>query len=210
MKFLKMVSELSIGKVVIMALFVAAAYYVSYFDTGATIEAQVAAINALIDTEITRRSEIEKTMKKEEEMRGSVLQLARNLEVVKSKIPNEFKDAQMSAIINSAAQTSNVRVVALGATDSQKPDNAPPREVNMSDLKPENLIEEVKFSIEIHGTFDAFLKFLDTITKEDKVIKIRNFSISRLSEDVEETQIKFKSEIIGFKQANIKILPGPK
>lgn len=210
MKFLKLVAELSIGKMVILALFVAAGYYVTYFDTGATIEAQIAAVNGTIAQETTRRTEIEKTMKKEEEMRGNVLQLARNLEVVKSKIPNEFKDSQMSAIINSAAQTSNVKVVDLKSSGDPQKERGPPREINMADLKPENLIEEVRFSIIIHGTFDDFLKFLDTITKEDKVIKIRNFKISRLSEDVEENRIKFESEIIGFKQANIKINQGTK
>ncbi len=210
MKLLKMISELSIGKVVILALFIAAGYYVSYFDSGETIEAQAATINGMINAEITRRTEIEKTMKKEEEMRGNVLQLARNLEVVKSKIPNEFKDAQMSAIINAAAQSSGVNVVELRAADaSASKEGLPPRQINITDLKPENIIEEVKFKIVIHGSFDGFLKFLDTITKEDKVIKIRNFTISRLSENVEETLIKFDSEIVGFKQANIEIIQGP-
>jgi hypothetical protein len=117
----------------------------------------------------------------------------------------------MSAIINAAAQSSAVNVVELRALDAgASKEGLPPREVNIADLKPENLIEEVRFKIVIHGTFDGFLKFLDTITKEDKVIKIRNFSISRLTDNVEETLIKFDSEIVGFKQANIKILQGPK
>ena len=211
MKILKMMAELSIAKIIILAVFVSVGYYVSYFDAGATIEAQVANVNGLITTEISRRSEIEKTMKKEEEMRGNLLQLARNLEVVKSKIPNEFKDSQMSSIINNAAQSSNVSVVQLLAVQEGNSNaTAAPRQINISDLKPENLIEEVKFRIVINGTFDGFLKFLDTITREDKVIKIRNFSITKLSENVDEQQIRFDSEIIGFKQANIQIVQGPK
>lgn len=209
MKLLKMIAELSLPKVVILAMFVAAGYYFTYFDTGASIETQAANVNGLIATEMARRSEIEKTMKKEEEMRGNLLQLQRNLEVVKSKIPNEFKDSQMSAIINSAAQLSNVSVITLASVqESAASENAPPRQINIADLKPENLIEEVKFRIVINGTFDGFLKFLDTITREDKVIKIRNFSIARLSDNVDEQQIKFESEIIGFKQANIQIIQG--
>ena len=211
MKLLKMISELSIGKIVILAIFISAGYYVSYFDTGASIETLKVNVEGLISAENARLAEIEKTMKKEEEMRGNLLQLARNLEVVKSKIPNEFKDAQMSAIINAAAQSSNVSVVQLvSVQEGNTSDSAAPRQINISELKPENLIEEVKFRIVINGTFDGFLKFLDTITREDKVIKIRNFSITRLTDNVEEQQIRFESEIIGFKQANIVIVQGPK
>ena len=211
MKFLKLLSDLSLGKVVIMALFIAGGYYVSYFDSGESIETMISTVNNSISTESTRRADIEKTMKKEEEMRGNVLQLARNLDVVRSKIPNEFKDAQMSAIINAAAQSAGVNVIELSAMDTAGSKEAlPPREINIADLKPESLIEEVRFKIVVHGSFDGFLKFLDTITKEDKVIKIRNFTISRLSESVEETLIKFDSEIVGFKQANIKIIQGSK
>ncbi|MGZ3726886.1 MAG: hypothetical protein ACXWPX_08655 [Pseudobdellovibrio sp.] len=209
MKFLKIFAELTMGRVVILAVFVAVGYYFSYFDAGGSIEEETGKVNSMISAEEARRVEINKLLKKEEEMRGNVLQLQRNLEVVKSRIPNELKDSQMQELINGAAKSSGVNVTKLAASASVPRDvKAPPIKIKPADLKPENLIEEVKFKITLDGSFEAFLKFLDTLAKEDKVIKIRNFTISKNLESDDEENVMFDGEIIGFKQANIEIDTG--
>lgn len=207
MKYLKMFSELSLGKIIILAVFVTAGYYATYFDAGESIENEYSVLKSQVDERETRRVEIAKTMKKEEEMMANALQLKRNLDVVKDKIPNELKDTQMQTIINEAANNSGVNIVSLN-TDSQgkRDPDAPPVEMTIEEVKPENLIEEIKFSIRITATFDAFIRFLETLAKEDKVIKIRNFTIDQLSKGVDEDKITFNGEIIGFKQAKIKII----
>lgn len=206
MKYLKMFSELSVGKVIILAIFVTAGYYASYFDAGESIENEYMALKTQVDERETRRVEIAKTMKKEEEMMANALQLKRNLDVVKDKIPNELKDTQMQTIINEAANNSGVTIVSLNIDSQGKRPDAPPVEMSIQDVKPENLIEEIKFSIRITATFDAFIRFLETLAKEDKVIKIRNFTIDQFTKSVDEDKIIFNGEIVGFKQANIKII----
>ncbi len=207
MKYLKMFSELSLGKIIILAIFVTAGYYATYFDAGESIENEILALKTQVDERETRRVEISKTMKKEEEMMANALQLKRNLDVVKDKIPNELKDTQMQTIINEAANNSGVTIVSINADNQgQRAPNAPPVEMSIQDVKPENLIEEIKFSIKLTATFDAFIRFLETLAKEDKVIKIRNFTIDQLTKSVDEDKIIFNGEIIGFKQANIKII----
>ena len=207
MRYLKMFSELSLAKVIVLAIFVTAGYYASYFDAGESIEAEYAAIKAQVDEREARKLEIQKTMNKEQEMLGNTLQLKRNLDVVKGKIPNELKDTLMQSIINEAANSAGVNIVSISADGSNKRDpDAPPVEMTIDQVKPENLIEEVRFNIKINGTFDAFIRFLETLAKEDKVIKIRNFTIDQFSTDVNEDKIIFNGEIIGFKQAKIKIL----
>lgn len=210
MKALKMFAELTLGKVIIMALFVTAGYYASYFDPGESIEKSINDVNATIATEEARKTEITKTMRKEEEMRGNVQQLQRNLEVVKSKIPVDLKEVDMQTVINSAAVSSGVSILDLTAVPSEQQANAAPKQVSISEIKPENLIDEVKFSVSINATFSSFLDFLDFLAKEDKVIKLRNFTIERPTEGVEEDRIVFKGEIVGFKQANIQITQGGK
>jgi hypothetical protein len=186
---------------------VTAGYYATYFDAGESIENEILALKTQVDERETRRVEISKTMKKEEEMMANALQLKRNLDVVKDKIPNELKDTQMQTIINEAANNSGVTIVSINADNQgQRAPNAPPVEMSIQDVKPENLIEEIKFSIKLTATFDAFIRFLETLAKEDKVIKIRNFTIDQLTKSVDEDKIIFNGEIIGFKQANIKII----
>lgn len=200
MKFLKLMADLSIGRLLVLALFVTIAYYFMYFDDGSFLKEQIANVSNAAQEETNRRAGIEQTMKKEEEMRGNLLQLARNLEVVKSKIPNEFKDTQMSAIINEASTLSGVSVLELSTNASMNQAPRPPPAPGEA-IRPEDLVEEVKFNITVSGSYEAFLKFLDALTKEDKVIKVRNFTIERNSTGVDDDSIRFKGEIVGFKQA---------
>jgi len=200
MKSLKQIAGLSMQRLVILAGLATVAYYFTYFDDGATLNTQIAAASAQAEAEAVRRKDIEITMKKEEEMRGNLLQLQRNLEVVKSKIPNEFKDTQMSFILNSASGTSGVSLLDLSAVASAEKDAPPTQDPNS--IKPEDLIEEVKFNITIAGDYNSFLKFLDVLTKEDKILKFRNFVIEKNSADVDDDLIKFKGEVIGYKQSS--------
>jgi Tfp pilus assembly protein PilO len=209
-KLLKAFTDLNMNRIVLMAIFVAAGYYFAYFDPGTSIEESIAAVQTAIQAEEATKSEINKTMKKEEEMRGNVLQLKRNLEVIKSKIPVELRDSQMQSIINSAASAAGVKITGLTVQSDGKDPNAPPVKISINDVKPENLIEEVKFKVSITGTFDDFLSFVENLGKEDNVIKIRNFDIHKNSDDVDDDKISFSGDIIGFKQAKIEILSGVK
>ena len=200
MKILKLISDLSFGRILILAVFVAFAYYMLYFEDGSNLKNSIQAVDSAIQTESARRVEIEKVMKKEEEMRGNLLQLARNLEVVKSKIPNEFKDTQMSAIINDASVSSGVSVIELRSQESSAASAAPPPPAGEA-LRPEDLIEEVRFTIKLTGKYESFLTFLDVLSKEDKIIKVRNFKIKRNSENIDDDLIQFEGEVVGFKQA---------
>lgn len=198
MKLIKLISGLSIGKLAVFGLLLTLGYYLTYFDDGSALEAQIMAANAQVTAETSRRAEIQKTMKKEEEMRGNLLQLARNLEVVKSKIPLAFSDTEMSVLLNGAAAASGVGLLELSTVsvvqESQKI-------IDPSSVKPEDLIEEIKFNIILAGTYEEFLTFLDVLTKEDKILKVRNFVIERNSPDIDNDLIKFKGEVIGYKQS---------
>ena len=210
MKLIKAFAELAMSRVVLMALLVSAGYYFASFDPGSAVEDQIKAVDAMVAQEEDRKREINLTMKKEEEMRGNVLQLQRNLDVVKAKIPFDLKDAEMQSVINAAANGSGVKITSLSSNNTPKDPAAPLVKINITDVKPENLIEEVKFKISLSGTFDDFINFLNSLAKENKVIKIRNFHIDKASDDVDEERINFSGDIVGFKQAKIEIISGAK
>lgn len=207
MKLLKAFADLSTGRILIFAVVVAAGYYFQYYNDGSTIEQTIQTTTANISTETATRTEIEKRMKREEEMRGNLMQLRRNLDVVKSKIPVDFKDAQMSSIINNASVVSGLRVVSLAIRPSVK--SAPRQAADMSKINPEDLIEEVRFDIKLSGSYDSLISFLDVLAKEDKIIKVRNFTISRASpDDINNDAILFSGEIVGFKQVAFSGITG--
>ncbi|MBC7741168.1 MAG: type 4a pilus biogenesis protein PilO [Bdellovibrionaceae bacterium] len=193
MKLVKALATLSISRLAIAAVFLTVAYYFLYFDAGANIEQQITSMQGQITAEKARRADIEKTMKKEEEMRGNILQLARNLEVLKSKIPNEFKDTELSTLVNRASVGANVKITLLSrlavAPVAKKPGTG------------SELIDEIAFDIAVSGTFSQLIHFVELLSKEEKVLKVRNFTIEKNSDKPDDSLIKFRGEVVGFKQA---------
>lgn len=205
MKFLKLFVDLPFSRILVMGLVATVLYYTSEFDDGSALEAQIAAINASINTETDKRAEIEKRMKREEEMRGNLMQLQRNLDVVKAKIPADFKNAQMSSIINSAATVSAVNIVELSADPSRSASKPPIQAANLSNITPEQLVDEIVFKIKLNGSYDGLIKFLEALSMEDKVIKVRNFKITKnIQDNIYDDSIQFVGEVIGFKQVPVE------
>lgn len=203
MKFLRIMASLSMSRIVIFGVLCTVMYYTTYFDDGSVLETQINSMNSQVKIESDRRVEVNKIIKKEEEMRGNLLQLQRNLEVVKSKIPNEFRDTQMSIILNNASIASGVNLQDLSVVAGAQSGNKKVYDPNS--IKPEDLIEEVRFNITLSGSYSAFLKFLDVLTKEDKVLKVKNFVIEKNSSDIDDDMIKFKGDVIGFKQSSFLV-----
>ncbi len=201
MKFLKIFSELSIARLSILAVLVTAGYYLVYFDNGETIDKQIVDVNGQLSSEKAKRTEIEKKMKKEEEMRGNLLQLARNLDLVKSKIPNEFTEIEITSILNKLAQLSQVKILSLKRSTTNGTGNSTLSAKGKA-IPGAELIEEVSFSIDITGSFNAIIQFVEYLSKEEKTIKVRNFTLEKgTPAGVEPNVINFRGEIVAYKQA---------
>lgn len=192
MKALKLISQFSMLRVFVFAAIFTGAYYFLYYDNGATFEMQITQLNSEIVAEESKKKDTEKTIKREDEMRANLATLARDLQVVKAKLPNEFKDTEMTSLINKAAQGSNVNVTSLARRRT-----APAVSSNVVGAES---VEEIVFDLALNARFNQFVQFLETLAREDKTVKIRDFTIEKNSRNVEDFIIKFKGDIIGFKQ----------
>jgi Tfp pilus assembly protein PilO len=194
-KLLKIFSELSIVRLAVVAVMVTAGYYFMYYDNGEKVEEQIKQAETDLATEKAKRADIEKKMKKEEEMRGNVMQLAANLELVKTKIPNEFNEIEIAGVVNRVSAAAQVKILGLKR-------GAP---LAKSTVTGAELIDEVNFDIQMSGSFIAIVTFVEQLARETKIIKIRNFSMTGPSfEKTEDNTIQFTGEIVGYKQSNIK------
>ncbi len=193
MKFLRAFAGISMGKLAILALIMTVAYYFLYFDDGEALRAQMTSMQDQIKIEKARRLDIEKTMKKEEEMRGNILQLARNLEVLKSKIPNDFRDTELSTMVNRASLGADVKIGELNRLPN-------PITTKKPTTTGSELVDEIIFNISVSGTFSQLVHFVELLSQEEKVLKVRNFTIERNSEKPEDNLIKFRGEVVGYKQ----------
>lgn len=197
MKLIKMIAQFSMFRIFLFAGMVAGAYYFMYYDNGATFETQITQINAEINAEDIKKKDTEKTIKREDEMRANLAALARDLQVVKAKLPNEFNDTEMTAIINKAAQSTGLNITSL-ARKMKVP------AVKSTVIGSES-VEEIAFDLSLNGRFNQFVQFLEILAQEEKTVKIRDFTIEKNSKDVDDFLIRFKGDVIGFKQTQ-----GPK
>ena len=195
MKFIRSISYFSITKSLIVGIVLTAGYYYWYFDDGTNLKQQIVAVEAQVRIEEAKKKETEATIKKEDEMQANLAALARDLQVVKAKLPSELLDTELTGIINRAAIRSRINITSLarkrgaGATQAK--------------VLGSESVEEVVFDINIESPFNHFVQFIDQLAKEEKIVKIRDFSIERNLAAVAEPQIKFRGEIIGFKQAPV-------
>lgn len=193
MKFVKIISEFSMFRILIAAVLMSVGYFFLYYDNGATYIEQISKLNAEVNIEEAKKKDTEKTIKREDEMRANLASLARDLQVVKAKLPNEFTDAEMTALINKASSRSGVALNSLSRKKSTPAAN--------SNVVGADSVEEIIFDLSISGHFNQFLRFLDAISKEEKTVRVRDFTIDRNGSIADQSLIRFKGDIIGFKQA---------
>jgi len=199
MKLVKLISQFSLFRVMILAGVIGIGYFFMYYDGGATLEAQITTLKGDLSSEEVKKKDTEATIKKEDEMQANLASIARDLQVVKSKIPNEFKDTEMSTIINRASTRAGVSVSSLA-----RKGDAPAR----SGLPGSESVEEIVFDISINGSFNRLVQFVELLSREEKIIKLRDFTIER-SGSATDSSIRFHGQVIGFRQAVDKAPPTP-
>ena len=195
MKFLRFISLFSAFKTVLVAGLLTAGYYYMYFDTGARLQLEIQNLESQVAVEETKKKDTEATIKKEDEMQANLAALARDLQVVKAKLPNELRDTELTGMINRAAGASGISITSLARKKSSAKTEAK--------VLGSESVEEVVFDLAIEGPFNRFVQFVELLAKEEKVVKIRDFSIDRNIVAILDPAIKFRGEIIGFKQAQV-------
>ena len=195
MKLIRLISILPAFKTLIVAALLTAIYFFMYFNDGSALELQLQTLSSELTVEEVKKKDTEATIKKEDEMQASLAALARDLQVVKAKLPNELRDTDMTSMINRAAVSAGISITSL----SRK---AAAIRAEGKAIGSES-VEEVTFELAIEGPFNRFVKFIDQLAKQENILKVRDFYIERNITAIAEPQIKFRGEVVGFKQAAV-------
>ncbi|MFZ3228726.1 MAG: type 4a pilus biogenesis protein PilO [Pseudobdellovibrio sp.] len=193
MKIVSLIAQFSMMRILVLAIGIGLGYFFMYYDNGDSLYTQITDLKGQISTEEVKKKDTEATIKKEDEMQANLASIARDLQVVKAKIPNEFKDTEMTTIVNKASMTSGVSVLLLS-----RKQNAPVR----GSMVGSESVEEIVFELSLNGSFNRMVQFVELLSREEKIIKLRDFSIERRSKtSIEDTSVIFKGDVIGFRQA---------
>lgn len=197
-KFLKLITELSVGKLAVLGLIVTLLYFLIYYENGDDLQALITAAEANLAQESTKKAETTKILQEESEMKANIVELARKLEVVKSKIPSNFKDNDLIVLINQSASLSGLNIEQL----AKRTNNAGLGAQTGFETANTKLIEEIVFNVSLTGTFNRFLDFTDRIAKNERMVRLKNVTIEKLYPGKPlERKISVKALAVGYKQA---------
>lgn len=192
------VANLSVNRIAVFGLLLTVLYYIGIYDNGSALSEQLVGISAQIAEETTKKTETEKILKKEEEMRADVATLAKTYETVKSKIPTEFESSELRTIVEQLSAASNLKIAKLSNVEQSS------QSASIPSSDDANLVEKVAIDYTFRGNYAQLQNFMIQLSNVEKVIKMSDLKIRVVAEG--SSPIKFltiDARVIGYKQAPV-------
>ncbi len=190
--FMTKIAGQSINRIALFSLIAAAIYFFTMYDSGALIDQQIIDLKVQIDVETGKKSETEKILKKEEQMRADVALLAKTYEDVKAKIPIEFDASEMRLIVEQISSSAGVKIAKLTNTQDNR---------TLGPAFQQSLVEQVVMDYELQGHYNQILNFITELSKVEKILKIEDFRIEPIRLGTSpSTTLKITTKVIGYKQ----------
>lgn len=198
MRLLKLISELSLGKLAILGVVTTALYFLMYYDSGASLNEKIKTAESTLAQESAKKTETNRILKEENEMKANIVELARKLEVVKSRIPSDFKDNDVILLINQTAQQSGLVIETL-AKASEVTSSA---STDASFAEASKMISEIPFNISINGSYNRFLAFIEYLAKSERMVRFKNLTIDKTNlTNFSSNRITIKGLVVGYRQS---------
>ncbi len=190
--FMTKVASQSMNRIALFSLVAAAIYFFTLYDSGALIEQQIAELKVQVEVEIGKKSETEKILKKEEQMRADVALLAKTYEEVKAKIPIEFDASEMRLIVEQISNGVGVKITKLTNTQDNR---------TLGPAFQQSLVEQVVMDYELQGHYNQILNFITELSKVEKILKVEDFRVEPIRNgNSPSTALKITTKVIGYKQ----------
>jgi len=198
-KLMAQVADFSMGRLALFGVILSAIYYVSFFNSGSSIQQSIVTLNTQIEEEKNKKVETTRILQKEEQMRADVTMLVKRYEDVKSKIPLEFLESELRSIIDKYATQFEIKTTKnLRATKAK----------DFGATQDSNLVDQVGLEYTFMGSYFNLEKFVEQIAITDKLVKVENFIVTAIEKQTKmglSREIILTATIIGFKQSSTAI-----
>lgn len=156
-------AALTMQKALIFGVVAGALYYFMAYNDGSQIEGQLAQIQSQIAEQEKQSQETDAALKEVEQVRVAVAALSDQFKLVSSAIPSDVQMADIIRAVDSVARASGVSVK-----------SKEPKEVSNKEF-----YEEIPLDITLEGNFSQITMFMYYMTSMQRIMKIKNFSISK-------------------------------
>jgi Tfp pilus assembly protein PilO len=190
MKLFLKLSQFNMQKIFIFGAMAGAFYYLTLFDDGAIIDANLNSTNQQIVEEEKKKQESEAALKEEEQIRALVKQLSEQYRVVSAQIPTEVQPFEILRIIDSMAETSGVSV------RSKEP------------RKPEvkEIVEEIPIRIVAEGRFTELTLFLYNLVNTERISRLLTLSMAPAPNSVKAPDGSSSKLVLDLTLANYRFI----
>lgn len=201
-KAIQAIAGLPLSRVMIVAAILTAAYYFMLYDDGAAIITRIEGAKIQLETENKKKIETQKVLKKEQQMKADVELFANKFEEIKARIPVEFSEAELRAIVNQYSTRNSLKTTRT----ERRPLATTPTAAAAAAASGENLVEQVVLGYEFEGSYVNIAKFVSEISSLEKIIKVGDFNLNLIpaapnSVKARTYELAFKATIIGYKQS---------
>jgi type IV pilus assembly protein PilO len=160
--FLIRLASFTFQKAMIFGLIAGAIFYFFLYDDGAVMEDEIAKIQVEITAQEKQSQEADAALKEVEQVRVAVGALSDQFKLVSAAIP---ADVQMADIIRAVDTVARASGVGIKLKEPREPVD-------------KEFYEEIPLSVSIEGDFSQLTMFLYYLTSMERIMKIKNFSIS--------------------------------
>lgn len=177
-------AALSTQRLLLLGLFLAGVYFVTLYDDGSAIKTQISNIDSQLQLQLQKEKETDKALQEVEKIRATVGELSEQFRIVSQALPSEI---QMSDIIREVDRVAQISGVIIKSKE--------PR-ANVS----HGYYEEIPLHIVMQGSFSEMGLFLYNIASVERMMKAKDFSMTRLSIDKTMSgKLLFEGQVVSYR-----------
>jgi type IV pilus assembly protein PilO len=167
-------------RILVIGVVLGLIYYFMFFDGGEKQKKRITELNQKIKVEQTKLPESQAALKEVDLVRASVAALGEQFTRVSQQLPSNI---QMSEIIRTVDDLARITGVSIKAKEP-KPN------------VPRDVVEEVPLRINLEGSYSQITLFLYQIARLERLMKVKDFTISSPRESVgENARLVFEGEV---------------
>lgn len=183
--FYEKLAVLPMNKAVLFGVLFAAIYYIAAFDDGTAIELKAKKIQKELQIAIQQKSEIEKLLATEKELKEQLDQKESYYEKLETHVPATIQNAEFHKIIDDYAKSSDLEL------KIKKP----------LELVKGNYLDEVPVQVSGEGDYHQVAQFLSFISGSEKTILARNLQMKAAEGKNNKKSIVFEVTLNALKQS---------
>jgi Tfp pilus assembly protein PilO len=167
MSALTKIAELPIGKALMISAAMAGLYRLTFYDTGATLEAQIQGASQNLTSMRERTVKADKELVEIKVLQEAQEKDAERLNQLLAYIPEKLTKIQLLQTISNEAKT-------VGVSLNRLQDTATPANKN-------EFYEQIGVEVELGGNFAQFMLFLSNLTRLNQIVTLETLALKTTS-----------------------------